>query len=75
MLLQAKTKEPSKDSEHDAAKGSGNESSDEGEPAPPGEDGGVNLENHDRNYELEKNQGIFTITISLELAPLGLVYF
>jgi len=53
---EAKTKEPSKDSDHNAAKGSGNESSDEGEPAPPGEDGGVNLENHDRNYELEKNQ-------------------
>ena len=41
----------------------------------PGEDGGVNLENHDRNYELEKNQGIFTITINLELAPWGLAYF
>ena len=66
MLLQAKTEEPSKESDRDATRGSGNDSSDEGEPAPPGEEGDVNLENHDKSHEFEKNEGTFTKLMSVK---------
>ena len=60
-FCQEKAEKRKSSKDHEVEGGSGNESSDGSEPAPPGEGDGVNLESEDKSEEPESKTGIRVI--------------